>query len=139
MYAVFHGPDGLKNIATRVHLLAQAVAEGLAKLGISQTNTSYFDTLKIKDVNAAAVKTMAEKYHTNFRYFEDGSVGISIDETTSVDDANTIIKIFEALTEKSAGHVLHANQLQTPDFKLQTELKRTSTFLTHPVFNTHHS
>jgi glycine dehydrogenase len=95
--------------------------------------------LKIKGVDAAAVKTMAEKYHTNFRYFEDGTVGISLDETTSVEDANTIIRIFEALTEKNAGHQLSAKQLQTPDSRLQTELQRTSTFLTHPVFNTHHS
>ena len=139
MYAVFHGPDGLKNIATRVHVLAQAVSDSLAKLGITQTNSSYFDTLKVTGVNAAAVKTMAEKYHTNFRYFEDGTVGISIDETTSVEDANTIVKIFEALTGKSAGHPLEAKQLATSNWQLPTELQRSSTFLTHPVFNTHHS
>jgi glycine dehydrogenase len=139
MYAVFHGPDGLKNIANRVHLLAQMVSEKLATLGIAQKNTAYFDTLKITGVNGAAVKTMAEKYHTNFRYFEDGTVGISIDETTSIEDANTIIRIFEALTEKNAGHPIKPSQLQTPDSKLLTDLQRTSPFLTHPVFNTHHS
>ncbi len=139
MYAVYHGPDGLKNIASRIHLLARSVADNLAKLGITQTNTSYFDTLKIKDVYAAAVKTMAEKYHTNFRYFEDGTVGISIDETTSVEDVNTIIKIFEALTEKNAGHLLSVSQLSTVSYQLPADLQRTSTFLTHPVFNTHHS
>jgi glycine dehydrogenase len=139
MYAVFHGPDGLKNIASRVHLLAQAVSEKLATLGIAQKNTAYFDTLKLTGVNAKAVKTMAEKYHTNFRYFEDGTVGISIDETTSVEDANTIIRIFEALTEKNAGHPITATQLPTPNSQLLTGLERSSTFLTHPVFNTHHS
>jgi len=139
MYAVYHGPVGLKDIATRIHLLAQAVATGLEKIGISQSNAFYFDTLKIVGLNADHTKTMAEKYHSNFRFFEDGTVGISIDETTSVEDANTIIKIFEALTEKSSGHQLHANQLQTTNYRLQTNLQRASTFLTHPVFNTHHS
>lgn len=139
MYAVYHGPQGLKNIATRIHVLAQAVAESLAKLGITQSNASYFDTLKIKDVDAAALKTMAEKYHSNFRYFEDGTVGITIDETTSVEDANTIIRIFEALTEKNAGHQLAAGKLEHTATTIPGALKRTSAFLTHPVFNTHHS
>ncbi|MDE3252815.1 MAG: glycine dehydrogenase (aminomethyl-transferring), partial [Bacteroidota bacterium] len=104
MYAVYHGPAGLKNIATRIHLIAKSVAEGLAKMGISQDNPHFFDTLKIQGLDAAKVKTMAEKFHSNFRFFQDGSVGISIDETCSLEDANTIIKIFESLTEKSTGH-----------------------------------
>lgn len=139
MYAVYHGPDGLKKIATRIHTLAQAVSASIAKLGITQSNTHYFDTLKIKNVDAAAVKTMAEKYHTNLRYFEDGTVGISIDETTSVEDANTIVRVFEALTEKNAGHPLSAAQLTSDTFAIPEQLKRTSEYLTHPVFNTHHS
>jgi glycine dehydrogenase len=139
MYAVYHGPEGLKNIATRIHTLAQAVAGSLTKLGITQNNVSYFDTLKIKGLASAAVKTMAEKYHSNFRYFEDGTVGITIDETTSVEDANTITRIFESLTEKNTGHLLIAGQLEITESKIPAELKRTSSFLTHPVFNTHHS
>ncbi len=139
MYAVYHGPAGLKDIATRIHLLTQSVADGLAKLALSQTNTFYFDTLKVVGLNASAVKTMAEKYHSNFRIFTDGTIGISIDETTSVEDVNTILRIFEAVTEKSTGHQLTAKQLQTPNPKLQTNLQRSSAFLTHPVFNTHHS
>jgi glycine dehydrogenase len=139
MYAVFHGPDGLKDIATRVHQLAQSVSNGLLKLGITQINTSYFDTLKVTQVNAANVKNMAEKYHTNFRYFEDGTVGITIDETTSLEDANTIVKIFEAVTEKSTGHQINAKELTTYNLQLTTVLQRSSAYLTHPVFNTHHS
>jgi len=139
MYAVYHGPDGLKNIATRIHLLAQAVANGLTKLGITQTNTAYFDTLKVTGVKTVTVKNMAEKYHSNFRYFEDGSVGISIDETASVEDVNTIIRIFETATEKNTGHQIKANDLSSYNFQLPTFLQRSSTFLTHPVFNTHHS
>ncbi len=139
MYAVYHGPVGLQEIATRIHLITQSIAGGLNKLGIAQRNDFYFDTLHIDGINTTAVKTMAEKYHSNFRFFKDDSVGISIDETTSIEDANTILKIFEAITEKSTGHQLTANQLQTTDYKLQTHLHRSSSFLTHPVFNTHHS
>lgn len=139
MYAVYHGAEGLKNIAVRIHTLAQAVAEGLSKLGITQSNEFYFDTLKISGVNAAAIKDVAEKYHSNFRYFGDGTIGISIDETTTIEDANTILKIFEAATEKSTGHQLTSKQLQTTDYRLQTGLQRSSSYLTHPVFNSHHS
>lgn len=139
MYAVFHGPDGLKKIAERIHILAQAVSDALGKIGITQTNTAYFDTLKITGVKADAVKTMAEKFHTNFRYFTDGSVGISIDETTSVEDINNIVKIFEALTEKSTGHQFSAKDLSTVNYQFPAELQRSSSYLTHPVFNTHRS
>jgi glycine dehydrogenase len=139
MYAVFHGPDGLKNIASRVHLLAVAIADGLSKLGIQQTNTNYFDTLKVEAVDGAKLKTMAEKFHTNFRYFEDGTVGISVDETTSIEDSNNIIRIFESLTEKSTGHQLTAAALSTINHQLSTALQRSTSYLTHPVFNTHHS
>ena len=139
MYAIYHGPAGLKNIATRVHQLAQSVSNGLSKLGITQTNASYFDTLKVTQVNADHVKIMAEKFHTNFRYFGDGTVGITIDETTSIEDVNTIVKIFEALTEKSTGHQITSKDLTAYPLQLTTSLQRNSSYLTHPVFNTHHS
>jgi glycine dehydrogenase len=139
MYAVYHGPAGLKAIATRVHILAQAVAEGLSKIGVNQSNAAYFDTLKIIGANAKALRNAAEKYHANFRYYADGSIGISIDETTSIEDANNIIRIFETATEKSTGHQIISGQLETTNAKLKTGAPRVSTFLTHPVFNTHHS
>ncbi len=139
MYAVYHGPAGLKAIASRVHLLAQAVAGSLEKLGITVNNAHYFDTLNISGIAADKIKTFAEKYHSNFHFLKDGSIGISIDETTSIEDANTLIKIFEAATEKSTGHTLEASQLATSAPKLPNSLQRSSTYLTHPVFNTHHS
>lgn len=139
MYAVYHGAEGLKNIAARIHTLANAVSEGLTKLGIQQANTAYFDTLHITGTDAAAVKAMAEKYHSNFRYFADGSIGISFDETTTVEDANTILRIFEAVTEKSTGQQLSAANLSTVTFRFPAPLQRSTSFLTHPVFNTHHS
>ncbi len=139
MYAVYHGASGLKEIATRIHLLTQAVADGLGKLGIQQNNRSYFDTLHITGVHAEAVKKMAEKFHSNFNYAADGSVHISLDETTSIEDANTIIKIFEAVTEKSTGHLFTAKHFDTVTYQLPAALQRSSGYLTHPVFNTHRS
>ncbi len=139
MYAVYHGPKGLIEIATRVHILAKAVADGLAKLNIAQANTAYFDTLKITGIHAPSVKSVAEKYHSNFRFFEDGTIGITVDETTSVEDVNTILKIFEAVTEKSTGHQVTAAALDKVTLQVPAALQRSSAFLTHPVFNTHHS
>lgn len=139
MYAVYHGAAGLKAIASRVHALTQAVAKGLSKLGIEQKNAFYFDTLHVAGVDAAALKKMAEKFHTNFHYAADGTVHISIDETTSIEDANTIIKIFESLTEKSTGYLLTAANANGVAYQLPNSLLRSSEYLTHPVFNTHRS
>jgi glycine dehydrogenase len=137
MYAVYHGPSGLKDIATRVHVLTQAISNGLAKLGVAQNNKTYFDTLLVTGVDTAAVKAAAEKQEINFRYFADGSIGISVDETASVDDINNVLSIFASVTGKSAVAVT-ANELQA-NIKLQTGTERTTTYLTHPVFNTHNS
>lgn len=139
MYAVYHGPEGLKNIASRIHLLAQAVANGLGKLGIRQSNAAFFDTLQVSGLQVEAVKAMAEKYHTNFRYFANGNIGISLDETSTPEDANTILRIFEAVTEKSTGHQLAAKDLSSVTYQFPADLQRSSAYLTHPVFNTHRS
>ncbi len=139
MYAIYHGPEGLKNIATRVHLVAKAVSEGLTKLGIAQDNLYFFDTLKITGLDAGKARDMAEKFHSNLRFFADGSLGISIDETTSIEDANTLIKIFESYTEKSTGHLLSADTITANSLQIPGSLIRHSGYLTHPVFNTHHS
>ncbi len=139
MYAVYHGPKGLTDIATRIHILAQAVAKGLKNLGVTQTNTAYFDTLKITGIDPIAVKTNAEKYHSNFRFFEDGTIGITIDETSSLEDCNVLIKIFESVTEKSTGHQLTKENVSELSLLIPASLQRSSSFLQHPVFNTHHS
>ncbi len=139
MYAVYHGPAGLKAIASRIHLLAQTVAGALEKLGIQQNNKAYFDTLNLSGIGADKIKTIAEKYHSNFHFRNDGSMGISIDETTTVEDANTLLKIFEVATEKSTGHLLAAETLSSTSLSIPRELQRNSAYLTHPVFNTHHS
>lgn len=135
MYAVYHGPVGLKNIAQRVHALANATAKALNSLGVQQNNTAFFDTLHISGVDASQLKTTAENAGINFRYFNDGTVGITIDETTTIADVQAVVKVFEQVTGKQSTGVETNN---TPS-ALPTALTRISTYLTHPVFNTHHS
>ena len=135
MYAVYHGPQGLKNIAGRVHVLAQTASKALTALGLQQNNANYFDTLHISGVDATAVKAAAEKAEINLRYFANGTIGITVDETTTLADVQALVKVFEGVTGKSAGNIAPAeNALAIP-----ASLQRTSTYLTHPVFNTHHS
>lgn len=135
MYAVYHGPQGLKNIAHRVHALAQTTANALTTLGIQQNNKNYFDTLHISGVDATAVKEAAEKAAINLRYFANGTIGISIDETTTLSDVQALVKVFESVTGKSAGNLATAQN----EAAIPASLQRTSTYLSHPVFNTHHS
>jgi len=137
MYAVYHGSEGLKNIASIVHQTAVAVANALTALGLRQDNRYFFDTLLISGADAAKVKAAAEQHQRNFRYFADGSIGISIDETTSLEDANTIVSIFEAAAGKSTGKKITAASVGTT--AIPNDLQRTSSYLTHPVFNTYHS
>ncbi|MBL7760578.1 MAG: aminomethyl-transferring glycine dehydrogenase [Sediminibacterium sp.] len=137
MYAVYHGAEGLKNIASIVHQTTVAVAKALTALGLKQSNAHYFDTLHIAGADTAKVKATAEQHQHNFRYFEDGSIGISIDETTSIEDANNIVSIFEAATGKSAGKKITAATVGAT--AIPAGLSRTSSYLTHPVFNTYHS
>lgn len=142
MYAVYHGPKGLKNIALRVHGLTKVLEIGLKHLGFSQENKYYFDTLKITLPSAEA----KEKLHQtaldnsiNIRYFEDASVGISLDETTSNSDVQALLNIFESISEKSLQDFDHEKHSKGLSLNWPEELVRKSEYLTHPVFNTHHS
>jgi glycine dehydrogenase len=133
MYAVFHGPEGLKAIGERIHNMARAVEDALVVLGLKQTNLAYFDTLRIEGANTAAVSKAAVAAGINFRYFEDGAIGISVDETTTIEDVTDIVRAF--------GPGQKAVFRADAPFKLKApyDLLRTSKYLTHPVFNTHHS
>ncbi len=128
MYAVYHGPEGLKKIALRIHGLARILEKGLTDAGIKQLNKNYFDTLKI-EADANAIKAAAEKKEINFRYFADGTIGISLDETTTLADVNSILEIFKG---KQASHT-------SVDVNWPAGLQRQSKYLTHPVFNSHHA
>lgn len=134
MYAIYHGPKGLEFIANKVHASAVTTAEALNKLGVYQTNTSYFDTILVK-ANAQKVKIAAEKREVNFYYVDADTISISLNETTSITDINTIISIFaEAVGKPSFEIVQLENGTTIPD-----SLVRSSTFLQHAVFNNHQS
>ena len=137
MYAVFHGPNGLKQIAERTALLTQTLAETLDELGFKNENEYYFDTLKVK-CDATTIRPIAENAQINFRYFEDGTIGISLDETTTQKDVLDIAYVFatvKGLADIAVGFDTEDYELNgIPDFA-----KRTSPYLTHPVFNIHRS
>jgi glycine dehydrogenase len=135
MYAVYHGPEGLKNIASRVHSLAQSLEQQLTSLGIEQANAYYFDTLHIKGFDASALYKLASAAAINFNYFNDGTVSISLDETSSTATVQQIVALFEKLTNKKAA----AQNATVKNASIPASLTRTSTYLQHPVFNTHHS
>jgi len=135
MYAVYHGPEGLKKIAGRIHAIAKTVEQGLRSLGIRQVNEHYFDTLKVAVADKAAVQREAVKREVNFRYFADNHVGISIDETTSPADVNLLLEIFAAAENKKAIDLSANGQ----EVSWPAALIRKTSFLTHPVFNAHHS
>jgi glycine dehydrogenase len=136
MYAVYHGPEGLKKIAGRIHGLTKQLAAGLQTLGLKQVNENYFDTLKVAVSNKDAVKKLAEAQGINFRYFATDHVGISIDETSSVNSIQTVLGIFASANGKAATAALPSGELK---LEWPTSLVRKSLYLTHPVFNTHHS
>ncbi len=136
MYAVFHGPKGLKAIASRIHLLAQKTAKELKELGIEQLNPFYFDTLKCKVADSKLLREIAEANGINFHYYADGTVGIAIDETTLLTDVYRIKNVFTTAFMNQKASVVDQQHFTT---HLPEGLSRTSTYLTHPVFNTYHS
>ncbi len=137
-YAVYHGPTGLKNIALRTHGLAKLTAQGLAKLGFTLGTNPYFDTLKVQ-VDAATqskVKALAVAAQVNFRY-EEGAIFIAFDEAKTIADAELVLSLFaNAKGQASPFTADMANSLQ---LEWPAALIRTSSYLTHPVFNTNHS
>ncbi|MFA5907479.1 MAG: aminomethyl-transferring glycine dehydrogenase [Vicinamibacterales bacterium] len=140
MYAVYHGPEGIKAIASRVHTFARSLEGALASLGYQQSNLHYFDTLRVK-TDAAKVKAIriaAEQYQLNFRYVGDAEVGISLDETVTTTDLAAILEVFaSAAGKQGAAAVADLSAAQTPSWP--EALQRQSAYLTHPVFNTHRS
>jgi glycine dehydrogenase len=136
MYAVFHGPRGLKAIATRIHGTARAIEVGLVALGFRQTNAAYFDTLRVEGADIAAVRAAAEARGINFRYM-DGAIGISVDETVTAADAQDIVDVFTSVRDPKARKSAQSSHAAAQLFP--AALARTTPYLTHPVFNSHHS
>ncbi|HTS75085.1 MAG TPA: aminomethyl-transferring glycine dehydrogenase [Bryobacteraceae bacterium] len=131
-YAVWHGPKGLTAIARRVHGLAKLLERELAKVGVAQRNETFFDTLCLEPPAGALgrIRAAALEAGMNFRYRADGCINVALDETTTLSDVEAIVKVFGATPRFDAS---------TRGLELGFALARKSEFLTHPVFNTHHS
>ncbi len=137
MYAVYHGPEGIRAIARRVHSMARALDQALQNLGYQQTNENYFDTLRIvTDASrASAIRERAVAHGINLRYVGETGIGIALDETATTTDLATILSVFA-----DASGMKGTVELDSPDaLDWPRELRRTSEYLTHPVFNTHRS
>jgi glycine dehydrogenase len=133
MYAVYHGPKGLTYIANKIHQKAVALTNALNQMGVYQTNTHFFDTLSFK-ADAKKVEKVALANEVNFFYPDTETVVLSLNETNSVEDLQKIVHIFAEALQKESVEVVIENNNQIP-----TNLQRTSSFLTHDVFNSYHS
>lgn len=139
MYAVYHGGEGIRNIASRVHFLAQVLEGELKSLGFSQLNPNYFDTLRVTaNKHTDAVRALAEAKEINFRYFPNGDIGIALDETVASEDLTDIIHVFAEASGKAAVEVPFARYYEVQP-AIPGILTRTSNYLTHPIFNTYRS
>ena len=134
MYAVYHGPKGLKFIADKVHAMAVTLADGLEKLGLHQVNSSYFDTVAVK-ANAATVQSIAEKNEVNFLYVDEETVSIAINEATSLKDLQQIMAIFSQAQGKDE---ITITELLSKS-AITDEVRRTSAYMENEVFNSYHS
>lgn len=134
MYAVYHGPKGLQYIANKVHASAVTLTDALNKIGVYQTNTSFFDTILVK-ADANKVKVIALQNEVNFYYVDNDTISISLNETTSIADINQIVSIFATALGKEKVEVTAL----TTSSAIDNSLERTSSFLQHEVFNSHHS
>src|SRR5690554_6820913 len=134
MYAVYHGPEGLKYIANKVHTSAVTLASALEKLGFEDQNKTYFDTIVIK-TDATKIKFLAEAKEINFYYPDHETVSISLNETTTIKDLNKILAIFSEAVKKDFKKITELEE----DIKIPQEVARKSEFLQQEVFNTYHS
>ena len=133
MYAVYHGPEGLKKIALDIHNKAKKLHQTLKCLNIKQLNKYYFDTIHLK-VNSKKLKKIAEKNRINFNFSNDNHVSISINETTNDSDLNEIITVFEIYS----GVKIKSNKIVSENV-IPLEIKRKSVFLTNKIFNSFQS
>ncbi|MEE9574417.1 MAG: aminomethyl-transferring glycine dehydrogenase, partial [Candidatus Neomarinimicrobiota bacterium] len=131
MYAVYHGPERLKQIASEIHKTTKTLADGISNLGHKVLTESFFDTLRISlsRKSAEEMRKSAENEQINFRYYENGDIGISLDELTTEKDIEDILNVFT--TDKS-------NDTREASKYINIQ-KRKSDLLTHPIFNSYHS
>ena len=134
-YGVYHGPDGIRRIASRVHALARQLESGLGSLGFVQENKIFFDTLRVvtsgeDETRKITHAALGSGY--NIRTIDERHIGISIDETTQEEDVRKLTDVFASAGKRSS----HASK---PSSEWPEQFRRTSSYLKHPVFNLHHS
>ncbi|MEN3297385.1 MAG: glycine dehydrogenase, partial [Burkholderiales bacterium] len=136
MYAVYHGPQGLKRIAQRVHRLTATLANGLESLGVKRINKTFFDTLTLDTgAGTAAIRAAGEAKSMNLRHISATRLGISLDETTTRDD---VIALWALFAQGKALPSFEEHEARAQE-SYPDAVARTSPYLTHPVFNTHHA
>jgi len=137
-YAVYHGPRGIYSIAARIHSIASLLSEEIEKLGYKQMNCDFFDTIRFslpRYVKVEDISWLSVELKMNFRYFEDGEVGLSIDETTNVEDINWIVEVFAKAANKSVPVFT-----EYPEEKIiNKKYARSTQYLQHEVFNRYRS
>ena len=142
MYAIYHGPDGIKRIASRVHAYAKILDVELQSLGFSQLNQFYFDTLKIAvpdKATAGKIQHAAVEAGYNLRAIDETHIGISVDETTDADDIEVLKALFAHAKGFTTPKVEVVKRNSSVDIGFPAEFQRTSVYLTHPVFSMYHS
>jgi glycine dehydrogenase len=133
MYAVYHGPRGLRTIAERVHGLASQLADGLRALGLKITHENFFDTIRVEVESSSGLIEHAQKAGCNLRVLGTHAVGVSLDETTTNRDIELLMSIFRGTHVRD----LADDDLGQPPLRIPKFATRDSKFLTHPIFNTH--
>ncbi len=137
-FGVYHGPEGIIMIAERVHNIAAFLSSEIEKLGYKQLNKNYFDTIRFalpKHVMREDIEWLSQELEMNFRYFENGDVGISVDETTNREDISWIIEVFA----KAANKRWQVAKEYPEDYSVAAEFARKSEFMTQEVFNKYRS
>jgi len=135
MYAVYHGPGGLKYIANKVHTLTKLLAKGLEAIELEQLNTSYFDTIKVKFSSIEKLKDVCESRGINLNYIDQETVSISLNEATSEEDLKLLLSCFIVSQEDKKEFSFESGIKEV----IPSSLQRKTPFLEHEVFNSYHS
>jgi glycine dehydrogenase len=141
MYAVYHGPEGIRAIARRVHALTTLLSRGLEMIGFKLRHQSFFDTIAVDTTKdrAKEIHAQAAKSRVNLRAIDDATISIALDEATSASDVELIWSIFAAASNARAPAITDITKDVNAKTVIPQPLQRTSKYLEHPVFNTHHS
>ena len=137
MYAVYHGPKGIKHIAKRIHNKTNALSSAIKDLGYNQKNKQYFDTILVdlKEISSKTINKIALEAQINFLYIDEHTISISLNETTTINDLNDILSVLAAAKQIDFKRITEIYDSGT----ISKTLKRQTNFMTHEVFNSYHS